>query len=65
MDLVPKYYPPFFKLHGSLKNFLQTMAIKNIIPQYQANLILADEFFPQDKCLSQSLRPWLLFIGNS
>ena len=43
---VAKYHPPGIQLLGLLQNSLQTMAIKDIIPQDKADLILADKFFP-------------------
>ena len=53
------------QLHGPLQNPLEPMAIKNIVPQNEADPVPADEFLADDESLGQALGAGLFRIGKA
>jgi hypothetical protein len=53
-DLVSEDDAAFFQVGALLQDRVEPVAVENVVPQYQAHGVRADEVFAQDECLGQA-----------
>ena len=52
-----------FVFPGLFQDLGEIVSMEQVISQYQTDIVITDEFFAQDKGLSQSVRAWLDLVG--
>ncbi|MNE86868.1 hypothetical protein D3C80_1840030 [compost metagenome] len=64
VDVVGKNTGPVDALHGALQQFVEMMAVIDVVAQHQGARIVTDEILANDECLCQTIRRRLHRIGN-
>src|SRR5690554_5982001 len=62
--LIAEYGGAFGALGGFFQFGGETLAVKDVVTQYQAHAVVADELFADDKGLSETVRAWLDFVAE-
>src|SRR5690554_863398 len=62
--LIAEYGGAFGALGGFFQFGGETLAVKDVVAQYQAHAVVTDEFFADDKGLGEAVRAWLDFVAE-